>query len=156
MQDRIEVRASVASPHTEALYEAGKKLLVDSIEVGREFCKFMVGVSTGAIPLYLALVGLATGRSYRPSLVEGTALLVPPAVFLAAAAVFTFGYFPVRSSVSLEVLDEIDAARLATVNRRYRAATRGFALFTLAVLVSLAATTYALSLDVPTAPVTGR
>src|SRR5690242_18221621 len=51
--------AEPVSPHNQALYEAGKQMLVESISVGREFCKFMVGVSTGAIPLYLALLQLA-------------------------------------------------------------------------------------------------
>ena len=36
------------SPHNKALYEAGKKMLVDSIDVGREFCKFMTTTSLGA------------------------------------------------------------------------------------------------------------
>jgi hypothetical protein len=148
----LKVEASAQTPHTEALYEAGKKLLVDSIEVGREFCKFMVGVSNGAIPLYLALVGLAVGKNYRPTLIEGIFLLAPPAVFLIAASVFAAGYFPVHSNFSLELLHEIEAARLAIVKRRYTSASWGFTLFVIAVMLSVAAVTYALSTGSPSTP----
>jgi hypothetical protein len=88
MADGIEVRTAPESPHNAALYEAGKQLLVDSVEVGRDFCKFMVGVSTGAIPTYLALVGLATGKTFRPSFTEGLILLTPAVLFLAGAGIF--------------------------------------------------------------------
>ena len=53
------VKTRPISPADQALYDAGKQMLADSVSVGREFCKFMVGVSTGAIPLYLALLALA-------------------------------------------------------------------------------------------------
>ena len=43
--------AQPITPHNDALYEAGKKLLVDSIETGREFCKLMITTWLSAIPI---------------------------------------------------------------------------------------------------------
>jgi hypothetical protein len=142
----IEVRTSVETPHNAALYEAGKHLIVQSLEVGREFCKFMIGVCTGAIPVYLALVGLAAGRAYRPGFAEGVVLLVPPVLFLAAAGIFAWGYFPVPSRFSADLPHEIEAARAENMDRRYRAAKFGFGLFAVATCVALGDAVYALSL----------
>jgi hypothetical protein len=139
------------TPHNAALYEAGKQLIVQSIEVGREFCKFMVGTSTAAIPLYLALVGLAVGKDYRPDVGEGALLLLPPVLYLVAAATFAWGYFPVRTKFSADLPEEIDEARGETIKRRYGAAKYGFGIFALATILAVAGAVYALSIDVPPA-----
>src|SRR5580658_4573032 len=50
MADQLEVaRGEPVSPHNEALYDAGKAILVETIEVGRDFCRYMIGIATGAI-----------------------------------------------------------------------------------------------------------
>ena len=91
----VEIReVGTRSPHNEGLYEAGKALLVESIEVGRDFSKSMITVATGSIPVYLALVGLAVGKEFRPSLGEGIVLVLGPAGFLLSATAFAIGYFP--------------------------------------------------------------
>ena len=42
----VRVKAvSPLRPSTEALFELGKAMLSDSISVGREFAKFMIGVA---------------------------------------------------------------------------------------------------------------
>ena len=52
------------SPHNKALYEAGKNLLVESVSVGRGFCKFMTTTTLGAIPINLALLKLVLPKDY--------------------------------------------------------------------------------------------
>jgi hypothetical protein len=90
----LEVKSVTAvTPHNKALYEAGKKLLGDSLDAGREFCKSMITTSLGAIPVYLALISLALPKEYRPTASEGHVFLIPSALFLAAAIVFTLGFF---------------------------------------------------------------
>jgi hypothetical protein len=156
MSDEIEVvGVAPEGPHSAALYEAGKALLVESVQIGREFCKFMVGVATGAIPTYLALVGLATGKNYRPDFMEGVLLLVPPALFLVAAGIFAYGYFPVRTEVSLELPDDIDRARKSNMDRRATCSLVGFIVFGIAVLGAVAGAAYALTIEVPPPPAGG-
>jgi hypothetical protein len=153
--DRIEVEGTRSeSPDDQALHAAGEKLFVESVDVGREFCKFMVGIAAGAIPAYLALVGLAVGREYRPDFGEGILLLASPALFLIASGVFAFAYFPVPCRFSLDLPEDVEKVRAAIIRRRYRSAAAGFAAFAVATLVGIAAATYALSLKSPTkAPV---
>jgi hypothetical protein len=150
---RVRVtEARPASPHTEALVDAGKDILVQSVAVGREFCKFMIGTSTAAIPTYLALVGLATGKAFRPSVGEGVALVAPAVLFLVAAGVFAVGYFPGRVALSLESPDSIETARAQIIDRRNRLSALGFGLFAVSVLAAIAGAVYALTLDIPPAP----
>lgn len=140
------------SPHNLSLHEAGKQLIVDSISVGRDFCRFMVGVSTGAIPLYLALLQLALPKEYRPDLELGLAAIAPAVGFLAAATVFALGVFPRASTFSLDVPAEIETARTAAIKRRSRMAAIGFALFVISTLAAGVAAIGALRVEAPAAP----
>jgi hypothetical protein len=148
MSNQIEVSGlEPLSPHNAALYEAGKTLLVESVEVGRDFCKSMIGVATGAIPVYLALVGLVVGEKFRPGFYEGLLLALAPAAFLVAAVVFAFGYFPSTSVFSLDVPEEIERARATTISRRKKLALVGFGTLVLAIVLSIAGLFYGLRLN---------
>jgi hypothetical protein len=148
MADQLEVaRGEPVSPHNEALYDAGKAILVETIEVGRDFCRYMIGIATGAIPTYLALVGFALGSHRRLGALSSALLLVAPAIFLLAGGIFAIGYLPVRTTFSLDLPEEIERARTQIIARRRRCAGIGFALFLIAVLVAIAGAAYALSIS---------
>jgi hypothetical protein len=148
----IAAGAQPVTPHNQALYEAGKQLLVGSIDVGREFCKFMVGVSTGAIPLYLALLGLALPKDFRPSWERGIVEIVPAVVFLLAASAFAVGVFPRTGTFSLDVPDQIDAARTNAINWRRTWAITGSVFFGIAALASIVVTVWSLRVRAPSQP----
>jgi len=152
----VEIReVGGRSPHNEGLYEAGKALLVESIEVGRDFCKSMITIATGSIPVYLALVGLAVGKEFRPSLGEGIVLVLGPAGFLLSATAFAIGYFPKKSAFSLDMPSEIETARTSTLDKRKLWATIGFGMLLLGIVLAIAGLIYGLTLEVPTkAPAT--
>jgi hypothetical protein len=38
------------------LFDTGKEMMADSIEANRNLCKFMIGTSTSAIPIYLGIL----------------------------------------------------------------------------------------------------
>lgn len=137
------------TPHNQALYEAGKQMLVESIAVGRDFCKFMVGVSTGAIPLYLALLAFALPSDYRPDLWKGAVAIVPAALFLLSAVVFALGIFPRTKTFSLDVVEEIDGARAVVIKRRACFSLIGFAIFGVAAFAAIVATVSALRVKTP-------
>lgn len=120
------------SPHNKALYEAGKSLLIDSVKTGRDFCKFMIGVATGAIPTYLGLLKFTlTGNAVlsRTILIG----LIPPVLFLLATVLFVVGFFPQTSKFSLDLIEEIERERSKTISRRQRFAVSGFVVFCLGV-----------------------
>jgi hypothetical protein len=132
------------SPHEQALYEAGKEILIGSLAVGRDFCKFMVGVSTGAIPLYLGLLALALPKDYRPNWWKGIFAITPGAMFLVGAIVFAIGVFPRTSTFSLDIPEEIEQARSSAIRWRGTFASLGFIVFALAVVASIVVTIAAL------------
>jgi hypothetical protein len=145
------------TPHNQALYEAGKEMLVDSVTVGRDFCKFMAGVATGAISIFLAILAVALPKDYRPSWGFGIAIVVTAALFLVSAAVYALGVFPRTGDLSLDLIDSIDTVRKAAIKRRETCALIGSAFFAIGVLavvgVSIAALRVESPAPAPTAPI---
>src|SRR5438067_13809864 len=82
------------TPHNKALYEAGKTLLVESITVSRDFCKFMITLATSAIPIHLGLLKFVLPEHYVLSLRQGILASTPAVFFLLSAIIFTIGYYP--------------------------------------------------------------
>jgi hypothetical protein len=131
------IQAEVAedlSPHNRALYEAGKKLLVESINVGREFCKFMTTTVLSAIPLYLGLLKLVLPKDYVLQYSNEITFLIPPVVFLFSSILFILGYFPQSGQLSLDIPDEIERERNITIRRRKRFAVVAFMFFAFGII----------------------
>ena len=126
--------AQAVTPHNAALYEAGKKLLLDSVSIGQEFCKFMIGSSTGAIPIYIGLLTLILPKGFLFHSFAGVTLVAPACLFLLSSIVFTIGLLPRSSTVSLDLPAEIDAERSATISRRTRFSIAGLCIHCAAVV----------------------
>ncbi len=122
------------TPHNKALYEAGKKLLVDSVDVGREFCKFMTTTTLGAIPTYLALLKVVLPKDYSLQSHDELIFLIPPLSFLVSSILFVLGYFPQKGSLSLDLPDDIERERNTTIQRRHHYAIAAFFIFCVGVV----------------------
>ena len=132
----IDVR--YLTPKNKALYEAGKKLLIDSINAGRDFCKTMITVSIGAIPVYLALLEFFLGKDKNGTLwINGITYLVPPALFLIATAVFSYCYFPRVRRVSLDLPEEIENYINYVITTRRWLAVCASLLFLVGILIGI-------------------
>src|SRR3712207_2272726 len=79
---------TAVTPHNRALYEAGKEILIGSVAAGVEFCKFMIGVATGSIAAYIAILNLVLSPNRVLSGWEKGAALVPVAFLLASMLLF--------------------------------------------------------------------
>jgi len=101
----------ILSPHERALYETGISILQDSVETSRGFCKISLGTSTGAIPLYLAILALIMPDNYKLNLYDALLLLLPTFGFIVAATLSIIEYLPMSANVSLDILDEIRQER---------------------------------------------
>jgi hypothetical protein len=132
--------------HNEALVEAGKALMISSVDVGRDFCKSMIATSTGAIPIYVALVAFSVGKDFRPDFGQGILLMLAPIALLLSAVAFAYGYFPASLDFSVEVVDQIATARTATINKRIRWSAIGFGLLILGIALSVFGVFYGLSI----------
>lgn len=138
MNQKIEVESAMEiSPHNQALYEAGKHILIESINTGRDFCKFMTTTAIGAIPIYLALLKLVLPKDYVLKSYDDFLFFLPAALLLIATIVFVIGYFPQKGALSLDLPAEIERERSATINRRQQYATWGFVAFCIAVVLAI-------------------
>lgn len=125
------------SPHNKALYEAGKTLLVDSVSTGREFCKNMIGVCTGAIPLYLGILAFILPKEYALGMTRSILISVPAIMFLLACVVFTFGYLPVTGRFSLDLVGEIEREINKSIRHRSALIKIGFTVFVVGTLTAI-------------------
>jgi uncharacterized membrane protein YccC len=128
--------------HDEALLEAGKAMLLDSLAVGREFCKFMVGTATGAVPIYLSLVKWFLPEQYDLSRNEQGLAVAPVFAFMFAAMFYVYGYMPTRGSFSVDLLAQIEKQRAESINRRRDAIVIGFIFFVIGVIGGSLVTIY--------------
>lgn len=131
------VGVSAVTPHNRALYEAGKNLLVESITTSRDFCKFMISMSTGAIPIYLALIKFVLPENYTLTFNQSALVVIPAFLFLIASIVFTFGYFPQSGNFSLDIIEEIERERKKTLKMRAKVTWIGFGLFLIGTIISI-------------------
>jgi len=146
----IEIEsAEPLSPHNEALYETGKEMLKSSITTARDFCQFMITLSTGAIPTYLVLLKFVLPEKVVLSVVSLVLSIIPPFVFLVSAIIFVFGYLPTTSRFSLDLIEEIKKTYEETIIRRKRIINIGLIVFLVgSISAILVIVTYALSLSI--------
>jgi hypothetical protein len=131
-----EFEGYLLSPHNLAIFESGKLLLNGSIETSREFCKFMVSISTSAIPIYLALLNYSLDAK-KHNLLLILVFLAPPLLFLFSTLIFIYGYFPKYFDFSLDYIQDIIKVRKELIRRRKKAALWGCTIFTLGVALGI-------------------
>lgn len=128
---------SELTPHNEALYDAGKKLLTESIIVGREFCKSMISINTGAIPIYLGILAFLLPDGYLLGIQRGILIITPALLYLLATIIFALGYLPRTSEFSLDVIDEIARELQIAISRLKRFIYIGIFCFVAATLMAI-------------------
>lgn len=132
--------ATALSPHSQVMGEVGKALLLDSLDSGKQFCKSMIGIANGAIPVYLGLLGFMAPKDYRPTFLAGLVAMVPTILFLAASVAFAYGYFPHVRRFNLDLPNQVNDVHTETVERRERLARLGFLLFCVGLLLAVPVT----------------
>lgn len=136
--DRDSHRTDLAL-HRQVMHALGQKILQDSIDTGQDFCKFMIALSVGAIPVYLGLFIFALPYNANKGWESGLALLVPGGLLLFAAIIFAVGYFPEPVHLTPDMIDHAEKLRLRIVRRRSRLIQLGFSLFILGVFTAMVA-----------------
>jgi hypothetical protein len=131
------INAGPLTPQNKALYEAGKTLLVDSIKTAREFCSTMIGISTGAIPVFFGILAIILPEHYVLNVSGGITLALPAIGFLAAVVIFIFGYQPIGREFSLDILDEIRAERNRIIRHRRGWIIAGVSVFSASTLLAI-------------------
>lgn len=140
MKARLEQEEIVGrplSPQTEVMYELGKKIVEESITVGRDFASLMVKYSISAIPAYVGLLSLFQ-ESFPNILVQSRLLFTLPVVFFLASCIsFITSYSPRTKKLSIEIIDEIGSCYKDILRRRRLWNTLGTILFLVGVAVAV-------------------
>lgn len=108
------------TPHDQALLEAGRNLLIQSLTASAEYCKTMIRTSFAAIPVYMALLEFTRSAGTGLGSSEGELFhaIAPAVLFLSAALAFVYGYFPKSGAISLEDPEAIEQAREDVMRHR--------------------------------------
>jgi hypothetical protein len=97
----------------------------------------MIPVSTGAIPIYLGLLGFVLPEKVVLPASKLFLSVIPPFLFLISSIIFIIGYFPQVDYFSLDIIEEIKDAYEKTIQRRRKFINWG-------IIVFLAASTFAI------------
>jgi hypothetical protein len=135
----------LVTPHNKALYEAGKKMLVDSLNVGSDFCKTMINISTGSIPTYLALIKFILPDKYALNNIQVLLVAITSIIFLVTSIIFVLGYLPKVSTFSLDIIDEINKERSIIISKRAKLIKLGMISFVLGITFVIASYLYFLT-----------
>jgi|ERR1043165_9969811 len=128
------------SPDTEMWVGVGRKLVEESISVGRDYEKFMIQFSFGAVPLYATLLRLFKGDSPITPPNEGfkiVILLAPVVLFLLSSIVFLFAYYPRSIAVLISTAEDVRRLHGKLLNSRRKMDFLGTAVFILATVTSV-------------------
>lgn len=118
----------------------GGKILAESISIGREYSKFMVRFSFGAIPIYILLLKDIKFDVYQSSMFPHVLFLLmiyfPIILFLISSVLFIIAYYPKKSRFILDNVEEIQSAYMSILNKRRYYNIVGTIVFVLSVILS--------------------
>lgn len=124
------------TPTNEAIYDAGKLMLVESLSSSREYCKFMITLSSGSIPIYLTLLKFFLDKNLKYLVLNYIFFLIPLLFWIISIIIFTVGYIPKLTKISLDVIENIEFQRTKLIRKRIRLNWSGFSLFLIGVLIA--------------------
>ena len=129
------------SPYTEKWAAVGRKLLEESIEVGRDYSKFMIQFSIGAVPVYIVLLKfLKDGMASKTTIALPYSLiflLLPTMLFLISSMIFIIAYYPKSAGILVNTVEDIRNIHQRLLNRRHKMNLIGTIFFMLATISSV-------------------
>lgn len=138
----IEGQARLETPQEKAEFDAMTGLVEGSIPMAREYCRFMVGVASGFVPAFAAVLGIGSSPLEDDSIVL---IAVGSAAFLLSASVFAAGCLPIKEEISLDEVDSLREKYASMLGRRRSHIIWGFTAFVVGNLLSMAAVITSLS-----------
>ncbi|HEY9763063.1 MAG TPA: hypothetical protein V6D07_11100 [Trichocoleus sp.] len=128
---------SVATYYKSLYTAVGQKILLDRLNTGRDFCKLMLILSLGAIPVYLLLFIMAIPYDSDAGKTAGMMILSPALLFLITAIVFAAGFLWVTAGPISDSVNEIERASRKIILRRNQFIALGSLCFLSASIVGM-------------------
>jgi hypothetical protein len=129
--------------HDEGVLEAGKKLLLNSVDDSRDYCRHMISLSTGAIPAYLAILKLWFPEDNVVPVGIRVFFAVPVIAFLLATLFFSSGYLPEKYEINVGNERYIEEVRSTLMRNRAVCGSVGFTLFCLGTVIAVVLVVFA-------------
>ena len=133
--DKTIYQATLANAQQNALFEFAKNAITNSIDVLKDFIKFMVPLTTGLITVYFALLeflGIKTVTNVQ--ILTTSLLIIPPILLLISLGLFIWVAFPIKSTIVGGNLDSIKHYRNKTFYRKYTPSIIGGFVFIVGIL----------------------
>ena len=121
----------------EALLEAGRKLLLNSVDDSRNYCQQMITVAISAIPIYIALLKLWFPDDKGVPTQVVVLFSVPVFLFLLATLIFSLGYLPQHYEINVGNIHSIEKVRKKLMRYRAICGYIGFILFCLGTILGV-------------------
>lgn len=100
----------------------GEKVILQSIDTGREYAKLMMTFSYGAIPVYLSLLGAFAQRKVAElAFSMQLALAIPIGVYIFSSVLFMLAFYPKHGDVNASIVESVKGFFGSTVDARRRA-----------------------------------
>ncbi len=143
-QDSQPLVGRLPTPTEAALAEYGKQILLKSVETALDFHKTMLGISATFGTLVAALIPTLVWGDKDAAIpgAEGWLLIVPLLLMLLSSVTFALGYYPRHASISINVIEDIQAAREKIISSRKLLAGVGLGLFSASLLLTVGLTLY--------------
>ncbi len=130
----MEIKASKGKALTaqdEAILEVGKKMIYDSLSVGRDFSKHMMTISATTITVYLAIIGFFFNKAP-----VNLYFMLPVILLVLAMLIFGISVYPGKAKLSIELIDEVSEVIQKTVRQRRLFFIAGFSLYALSIILT--------------------
>lgn len=115
--------------------EVGMQILKESISVGREYSKFMLGFTFSAIPIYLGLYKYVKESMMQSMQIEQLIIFFLPVLLcLVSSVLFLFAYYPKNVKFIISAIEDIKRAHQIIIVRRQLFCFAATLLFLLAVI----------------------
>lgn len=125
------------SPQNEVIYEMGKEILKNSLNTARDFCKFMITTTIGAIPIYLGLLKFVLSENNILSGIMLILTVIPLLLFFLSTILFNCGYLPKASRLYLDNINDIEQAYDKIIKIRKIFIFSGTTCFFIGVIVAI-------------------
>ncbi|WP_155309576.1 hypothetical protein [Desulfosarcina ovata] len=128
---------SPLQPSDQALFGLGKKMVEESVQIGRDFAKTMIQFSFAAIPVYIAI--LKQYSAEPKNTLEAIIQVAPNVFFLMSAMCFIVSFLPKKAEIVVNIVELMEEGLGKAAHRRSRLNYLGTVFFILGVLGGSAA-----------------
>lgn len=133
--NEIIIKGKFKSRGDELMLEYGKNAFLKTNNVLRDFCKFMITFTVGAIPVFLGILGLVISTDDILSATQIAFIYIPFVIFIASSIIFLVGYFPKFQKLPLDDVLKIEEHRETIYNKRKLLIILGLSLFLLGIII---------------------